>query len=333
MATVKFLAGEKANIASGLESEVITEGSILITEDTDEMAVVDAEKNVNFIKSRTQQAYTLNGTSIGALADGTTIPAGTSIDELLNMIVAKAIPATYTKPTVAVSKTAGNNAGYYEVGTSITTSAKSVFTKNDAGDIISNTIYKNNDSNQLAAGESATVTAENISFILPEGSVNIYSKASYEAAPVKTNNLGQDSKENWFDAGTVTSGNLTFTGQRKYFYGAGNGATPVITADVVRGLSASALNPTQGKVFNIPVAVGQQHVIFAYPATLRDVSQVMYVETNDTGMASSFTKETISVGGADSTTGSTGSYATNYKVYHYAMAAPAAAAMTFKVTI
>lgn len=333
MATVKFLAGDKENIASGITEGVITEGSILITEDTDEMAIVDANKDVNFIKSRTQQAYTLNGTSIGALADGTTIPAGTSIDELLNMIVAKAIPATYTKPTVAASRTAGQSAGNYEVGTSITTSVKSVFTKNDAGDIISNTLYKDSDSNQLATSASSTVTAADVQFVVPAGSVNIYSKASYNAAPVKLNNLGQESKENWFDAGTVTSGNVTFTGQRKYFYGAGNGGVPTITANVVRGLGSSALNPKAGTSFNIPVAVGQQHVIFAYPASLRDVNQVMYVETNDTGMASSFTKETISVGGADSTESSTGSYATDYKVYHYAMAAPAAAAMTFKVTI
>lgn len=333
MATVKFLTGEKANITSGLENEIITEGSVLITEDTDELAVVDAEKNVNFIKSRTQQEHILIGTSIGAIAEGTALPIGMSFDEFLTMASEKAIPATYTKPTVAVSRTAGSNAGNYEVGTSITTSVKSVFTKNDAGDITSNTIYKNNDSAQLATGVSSTVTAENVAFVVPEGSINIYSKASYNAAPVKNNNLGHESTENWFNAGTVQSGNLTFTGQRKYFYGAGNGATPTITADVVRGLGGNALNPKAGTSFNVPVAVGQQHVIFAYPANLRDVNQVMYVETNDTGMASSFTKETISVGGADSTTGSTGSYATDYKVYHYAMAAPAAAAMTFKVTI
>ena len=331
MATVKFLAGDKENIQSGLTNGTITEGSILITEDTDELAVVDANKDVNFIKSRTQQAYTLNGTSIGALAEGAVIPAGTSIDELLNMIVAKAIPATYTKPSVAVSVTSGKSAGNYEVGTSITTSIKSVFTKNDAGDIVSNTIYK--DGAQVTTGATSTVNAADQTFVVPAGTVRFNSSASYEDAPVKTNNLGQESKENWFAAGSVSSGNLDFVGKRKAFYGAGNGGVPTLTSQVVRGLAASKMNPSNNTVLEIPVAIGQQHVIFAYPATLRDVTQVMYVETNDTGMASSFTKSTVSVGGADATESSVGNYATDYKVYSYAMAAPAAAPMTFKVTI
>ena len=331
MATVKFLAGDKENIQSGLTNGTITEGSILITEDTDELAVVDANKDVNFIKSRTQQAYTLNGTSIGALANGATIPAGTSIDELLNMIVAKAIPASYTKPSVAASVASGKAAGNYEVGTSITTSIKSVFTKNDAGDIVSNTIYK--DGTQVATGASSTVNANDQTFVVPAGTVRFNSKAVYGDAPVKTNNLGQESKENWFAGGTATSGNLDFVGKRKAFYGAGNGGVPTLNSQAVRGLASSKMSPAANTVLEIPVAIGQQHVIFAYPATLRDVNQVMYVETNDTGMASSFTKSTVSVGGADATESSVGNYATDYKVYSYAMAAPAAAPMTFKVTI
>ena len=98
---------------------------------------------------------------------------------------------------------------------------------------------------------------------------------------------------------------------------------------MVRKLANKKLNPTQGLVFNIPIAIGQQYVVFAYPATLRDVNQVMYVETNDTGMASSFTKTLIDV--ADARGGQNG--LKSYKVYSYAMATPAAAGMTFKVTI
>ena len=331
MATVKFLSGDKDNIMPGIQNGTIKEGSILITEDTNEMAVVNESKNVNFIKSRTQQAYTLNGTSIGALSNGAVIPAGTSIDELLNMIVAKAIPATYTKPSVAASVTSGSTAGNYEIGASLTTNIKSVFTKNDAGDLISNKIYKGG--TEVASGTTSTVNATEQTFVVPDGTVTFNSKAAYKAAPVKNNNLGQESKENWFDAGTATSGNISFVGKRKYFYGAGNGGVPTLTSNVVRGLAGNKLNPSAGTVFEIPVAVGQQHVIFAYPASLRDVNQVMYVETNDTGMKDSFTKATVSVGGADATESSVGSYATDYKVYSYSMAAPAAANMTFKVTI
>ena len=53
------------------------------------------------------------------------------------------------------------------------------------------------------------------------------------------------------------------------------------------------------------------------------------VEANDSGMASSFTKTLVDV--ADARGDNDGLM--SYKVYTYAMAVPAAAGMTFKVTI
>ena len=55
----------------------------------------------------------------------------------------------------------------------------------------------------------------------------------------------------------------------------------------------------------------------------------MYVETNDPGMASNFTKTLVNV--ADARGAQNG--LKEYKVYSYRMATPAAAKMTFKVTI
>ena len=97
----------------------------------------------------------------------------------------------------------------------------------------------------------------------------------------------------------------------------------------MRGLVNKKLAPSQGTSFNINVAVGQQYIVIAYPANIRDINNITYVEANDSGMASNFTKTTIDV--ADARGGSNG--AMGYKVYTYAMAVPAAAAMTFKVTI
>lgn len=102
-----------------------------------------------------------------------------------------------------------------------------------------------------------------------------------------------------------------------------------MNSDTVRKLVNKKLNPTNNLSFNINIATGQQYVVFAYPATLRDVTQVMYVETNDTGIASSFDKTTVDV--ADARGEQNGMK--SYKVYSYRMATPAAANMTFKVTI
>jgi hypothetical protein len=76
-------------------------------------------------------------------------------------------------------------------------------------------------------------------------------------------------------------------------------------------------------------AYADKYIAFAYPATIRDVSKVTYVEANDGSMASSFTKETIDV--ADARGGENGKK--SYKVYAYKMAVPATAGMTFDVII
>ena len=143
------------------------------------------------------------------------------------------------------------------------------------------------------------------------------------------NNLGAESKENWFAGGTVNSAVYSISGKRNLFYGTGVGSVPEVTSDVVRGLTNKKLSPTAGTSFNVNVAVGQQYIIIAYPATLRDLNNVTYVEANDSGMAANFNKTTLDV--ADARGGNNG--VMSYKVYTYTMAVPAAAGMTFKVTI
>lgn len=115
-------------------------------------------------------------------------------------------------------------------------------------------------------------------------------------------------------------------GDGTLYYGTGVGTVPEVDSDVVYGLSNTVTGPTEGYSFSIEVEVGQQYIAFAYPATLRDVSNVTYVQANDSGMASNFTKHEAEV--SDS-----GSAPVVYKVYTYAMAIPAMATMTFKVTI
>ena len=322
----KFGYGNKEDIITQIESSALDEGDLVITKDTNEIVFIDPEKNQKAIKSRTEKAYTLNGTDLGALKNGETIDAGISIDDLLKLITQKAIPATYNKPTVTISRTGGSTAGTFEAGTSISVNLKSDFTKNDAGDITDHKIYKNSDVIH-EGGASASTTFNVEAFTLGDETVNFKSEASYADGPIKNNNLDQPSPDGQIKAGKINSNNLSFTGQRNLFYGTGVGELPELNSATVRALTGKKLNPTQGYSWNINIAIGQQYIIFAYPNTLRDVNQVMYVETNDTGMASNFTKTEVEVEGANVFTAKT------YKVYSYRMAAPAAAPMTFKVTI
>ena len=243
------------------------------------------------------------------------------------MLVQKPIPATYTKSSVSIANNGGSASGDVEAGTSVTPKLRATFNKNDAGDLTKLEILKGGQS--VGSGTATPYDYSGEAIVIGDETVTFTAKATYNEGAIKNNNLGQQSPNGHIAAGSVTSGNYSINGRRNMFYGTGVGATPSLTSDVVRGLANKRLNPTQGTVFNIPIAIGQQYVIFAYPATLRDVSQVMYTETNDTGMASSFTKTLVDV--ADARGGENGKK--SYKVYSYSMATPAAAGMTFKVTI
>ena len=323
---VKFGYGNKEGIPSKIVDATFDSGDLIITKDTDEIVFIDEENSAKPIKSRTQKEYKLNGTDLGALKDGATIRSGIDIDELLNMITQKSIPATYTQPTVTLSRTGGQAAGTFEAGTPITVDLRSQFNQNDAGAITGHKIYKG--SSVISDGGAAgTITYSVPQFTIGDETVVFKSEASYGDGAIKNDNLGQPSPAGQITASSKFSSNMSYIGQRNLFFGTGVGDLPVLNSTNIRALTGKKLNPTQGYSWNISIAVGQQYVVFAYPATLRDVNQVMYVETNDTGMASSFNQTLVDVEGANSFT------TKSYKVYTYRMASPAAAPMTFKVTI
>ena len=323
---VKHAFGAKGNIETAKQNGAINAYDVLHL-DNGEFGWLDANGNTVIHAERTQIAHTLNGTTLGALQNGGTIPAGKTLDEIIAMITQKAIPASYAKPTVAIANNSGQASGNVEAGTTITPKLKATFTQNDAGALTEISILQG--STAVAEGEASPLTYDGEEIVIGDETITFKASATYGDAPVKTNNLGEESKENWFAGDTVTSGAYSIVGKRNLFYGTGVGAVPEVTSDMVRGLTNTKLAPTQGYSWNINVDVGQQYIVFAYPADLRDVNNVTYVEANDGGMAGNFTKTTIDV--ADARGGENGMK--SYKVYTYAMAVPAAAGMTFKVTI
>ena len=327
---VRFFHGNEEKIDEKLTDGTINEGNFVVTT-SDKLIYIDEDKSKHELgggDSETTQEHEVQlgaGGSIGGLETGDKIPTGTTLDELIQMLTQVSVPATYTQPSVSCRVSAGTAAGNYEVGTEINTTIQGTFTQNDAGALASIEIFKGSDS--VTSSPTSPVTSDAQVFTLGDETVSFHATATYAEGAIKNDNLGQPSPDGHIMAGSKNSSNVSFTGKRNLFYGTGVGAVPELTSDAIRGLTGKQLGPSNGAVFNINIAVGQQYVIFAYPATLRDVNQVMYVETNDTGMATSFAKTTVSVEGANGAAGA------DYKVYSYGMATPAAAPMTFKVTI
>ena len=328
---IHFFHGAEENIDNKISDGTVNESDFIVTTN-DKLIYIDENKTKHTLGGdvETESEHQVNlgtGGAIGGLETGDTIPQGTSLDELIILLTQRSEPPTYNQPAVTCRVSSGQSATSYEVGTNITTTLQGVFTKNDAGALTTLAVYKSGTEEPLISGSTSPQTTDEQTFQIPDGTVTFYAKATYGEGEIKDDNLGNPSPEGHITAGTKQSGNVTFTGKRNLFYGTGVGSVPEVTSETVRGLTNKQLGPSNGTTFNINIAVGQQYVIFAYPATLRDVNQVMYVETNDTGMAASFTKTTISVQGANGATGA------DYKVYTYGMATPAAAGMTFKVTI
>ena len=326
MAQNKHAFGSKENIETAKAAGTINAYDILHLSNG-ETGWLDKEGNTVIATPRTQKAITANGVTGLGIDNGATIAAGTSLEDFVKMVVQKAIPATYNRPSLAIGNNGGTAAGNVEAGTTITPKLRATFTKNDAGDL--ETISIKQGGTEVATGTTSPLDYSGETFVIGDETVSFTASATYGDAPVKNNNLGQESKENWFAGSTATSGSYSFTGKRNLFYGTGVGDVPELSSDVVRGLANKKLAPAAGTSFNINVAVGQQYIIIAYPATLRDLNNVTYVEANDSGMASNFTKSTVDVADARGD----GNGIMSYKVYTYAMAVPAAAGMTFKVTI
>ena len=266
------------------------------------------------------------GSDWGSWKAGDTIAEGMTLTQVLKKGVATQIPPTYKQPTISISNNSGTAPGNYEAGTTINAKFISKFVKNDAGDLTAHQVYKGGS----AVGTSSTTTPVTYeeSFVLGDATVSFNSRASYAAGAVKNDNLGDPYPTGQVQAGSKTSNTLNFVGKRYGFYGtSANEFT--INSDTIRSLTKTSLGLTNGNTFNVSVPVGAKHILFAYPASLRSCTQIMYVETNDTGMKSSFSETTVNV--ADARGGSNG--LTSYRVFTYSMAGEAQATMTFKVTI
>lgn len=324
---IRFFHGPEDGIDAKIEDSTINGSDIVITSDTDSIFFVDNQKQKhNLGSSKTKQEHTVNlgGGSLGGLTDGAAIPEGTTLDQFIAMLTAKAVPPVYSQPGVTCRVSSGNQASSYEVGTQINTTIQGTFTKNDAGELTQIEVLKNGVS--ILSQAASPITTEAQTFTLGEETVSFTAKATYAAGEIKNDNLGQPSPDGQIKAGSKTSAAVSFVGKRNLFYGTGVGTTPSVTSELVRGLSNKQLGPSNGTSFNINVAAGQQYVVIAYPATLRKITKCFYVEQN-TDLAENFTEQTISVQGANGAAGA------DYRVLVYQMAVPAAAGMTLQVQI
>ena len=295
-------------------------------------SAMDGNYNANNVYLDADIKMAGNYTQVGNLTKTQTGTAdfktkGMSVAQALTEIFSKRLqPGTPTAP--AVTLTFGQ-AKAYEVGTTVkptysaSLSAGSYTYGPPTG--ITATSWEVTDT----AGHTATTASGSFDDVVVADNTNykITVKANYGEGAIAKDNLGSNSDPVVkIAAGSATKVSGAITGYRNSFYGSVTEKAE-ITSTIIRGLTKSNKALKNGEGFTITIPVGAVRVIFAYPATLRDVSSVKDVNGLNAEIKSAFTQSTVTVAGAGADAG------IEYKVYVTDFANAVEAANSYTVTI
>lgn len=251
---------------------------------------------------------------------------GKNLKQVFETIFVKEKNPTVAQPSVSVSL---SGAGAKEVGTKVTPSYNAAFNKGS---------YEYGPDTGLAAtwavkdsrNEEGTAAAGSFSELEVGDNTNytVTATATYGAGATPLTNIGNPYAAGAIVAGSKNGTSSAITGYRNSFYGTLTEMPEALSSAIIRGLSGKAnAKWANGKTFTISIPVGAKAVIFAYPATLRDVTSVKDVNGLSAEVKSAFVKSTLSVEGANAYTGA------DYKVYVSEFAEAVQKANTYNVTI
>ena len=259
-----------------------------------------------------------------------TVPANgdSLLDVLLNAFATDSNPSI-TQPSVSISSSSFKA---YEVGTNVTPSYTATLNPGSYQYGPATGITATSWSVVDNAAEPNTLTTASGSFpqmqVVDGTSYSITATASYGAGAIPVTALGQEYADGQIKAGSKSATKGTITGYRNGFYGTTTSqSSGTFESDNIRALTATNKAVTAGTVWNISIPVGARSVIFAYPATIRDVTSVLDANGLNAEIKTAFTKVQAQVAGAN------GYNPIEYKVYYTNYANANDTQNTYKVTI
>lgn len=259
---------------------------------------------------------------------GSVSASGKNLIDTWNAIFMKEKNPSVTQPSVSISKITAKTV---EVGTryapeysATLNPGKYEFKPENTG--VTASSWEVSDT----AGHTASTNAGTFDSFVVGDTTNytITCKANYEDGAVPLTNCRNPYPAGQIKAGSKSATSGAIKGYRNSFYGTLEAKDGEVNSALVRGLSGkSGKALAAGNSFNLSIPVGAIRVVFAYPATLRDVSSVQDVNGMNAEVKTAFTKTVVSVEGAN------GYQAIDYKVYVMDMANANDVANTYKVTI
>ena len=261
--------------------------------------------------------FSVLGVTVGNYISGTVIPAGTTVEDVFKNMLIKIIPPTYYPPTISLAGGAS-----VESGTTVTPTLTPTYHQNDGGAAGNYTLLKGGVSVYTNATPNAFTDS---AFVVGDGVTASYQcNCDYAQGAIKDDNAGNPYPTGRIEAGNVVSNTVSYSGFRYMFYDVSNDG---LTSADIRSLTHKIATPYNGITFTINIPVGATNVVFAYPATVRDLTSVKYVEGLNAEVKDIFTQTLVDVEGADGYT------AISYKVYKYTPAEPFGATATYNVTL
>lgn len=259
-----------------------------------------------------------------------TVPANgdSLLDVLLSAFATDSNPSI-TQPSVSIGSSSFKA---YEVGTNVTPSYSATLNPGSYQYGPATGITATSWSVTDNAAEPNTLTTASGSFpqmqVADGTSYSITATASYGAGAIPNTALGQEYADGQIKAGSKSATKGTITGYRNGFYGTTTSqSSGTFESDNIRALTATNKAVTAGTVWNISIPVGARSVIFAYPATIRDVNSVLDANGLNAEIKTAFTKVQAQVAGAN------GYNPIEYKVYYTNYANANDTQNTYKVTI
>ena len=252
--------------------------------------------------------------------------AGKNLKQVFDTIFVKEKNPSVTQPSVGVTLA---GAGAKEVGTKVTPSYTATFNagKYEFGPATgcSITSWSVTDTNNAGPLNTATGSFTEIT-VADDTNYKVTATGNFSEGAIPVTNVGNEYASGKIIAGSKSATSSAITGYRNSFYGTLT-EKGELTSDIIRSLGKSNKALKNGNTFDITIPVGAMRVVFAYPATLRDVTSVKDVNGLNAEISGAFTKSTLSIEGLNNFQG------INYKVYVTDFAEAVATANTYKVTI
>lgn len=248
---------------------------------------------------------TMGNGKIGGIAENTTFQPNTTLKTILNQMFVKIIQPTVTQPSLSISASGTKSV---EAGTTVSTTitptfnpGKYTYGPNTGVTLQTYTLEKvvNGETSDVVR-DASTATAQTISDIVVGDGVTLKFNASctHSAGVQPLDNSGAPATVAGISAGTKSvTGQQSFSGFRKYFYGAKTTIAETVDSAYIRGLtnSTSAYDNNSWSI-NVPAGAKEVTIAVEKGKTLRNI---LYVEGMNTDVLGTFAMSEVQVAGAN----------------------------------